>query len=331
MVKSTREIQSGKIADFPPLLARCFHARPIPPMLAELLAAHPKILAECAIAERLRRMPGVTLHPTLFNTPLIYGPDDAKRAMSSLYEEYLHTASDAGLPLLLTAPTWRLDATRIAAAGVPETINADAVSFLLELRDRHPSPAPVLVGALTGPKNDCYRPEPAPDSEVAETFHTPQIGALAATAADFLLAQTLPAVREALGVARAMAATDKPYLISFCTGTDGNVLDGTPLPDAMSFLDEQLARPPVGYFVNCTHPQFILDAWQPGTLGRLIGIQANASSKDVTRLDGSCATESDPVGNWARAMLELHTKHHVPILGGCCGTTLAHMQSLIAH
>ena len=299
-------------------------------MLAELLSAHPKILAECAIAERLRRMPGITLHPTLFNTPLIYGPDEATTAMSSLYEEYLQTASAAGLPLLLTAPTWRLDATRVAAAGVPETINADAVSYLIGIRDRHPSSTPVLVGALTGPRSDCYRPELAPDADEAEKFHTPQITALAATAADFLLAQTLPAVGEALGVARAMSATRKPYLISFCTGTDGRVLDGTPLPEAMAFLDKQLTRPPVGYFVNCTHPQFLLDAYPVGTLDRLIGIQANASSKDVTRLDGSCATEADPVENWARAMLELHTKHHVPILGGCCGTTLAHMRSLIA-
>ena len=300
-------------------------------MLADLLATHPKILAECAIAERLRRMPGITLHPTLFNTPLIYGPDEARTAMTSIYQEYLQTASDAKLPLLLTAPTWRLDASRIAAAGVPETINADAVSYLIDIRDRFPSSAPVLVGALTGPRNDCYRPELAPDAAAAETFHTPQINDLAATAADFLLAQTLPAVGEALGIARAMAATDKPYLISLCTGTDGRVLDGTPLPEAMPFIDQNVTRPPVGYFVNCTHPQFLLDAYPAGTLDRLIGIQANASSKDVTQLDGSCATEADPVEDWARAMFELHAKHQVPILGGCCGTTLAHMRMLVAR
>lgn len=297
-------------------------------MLPSLLAAHPRILAECAVAERLRRRPGITLHPTLFNSPLIYGPDDARRKMASIYEEYLRTASDAGLPLLLTAPTWRLDASRVAAAGVPASINADAVSFLIDVRARHPSSAPVLVGALTGPRHDCYRPELAPDTATAEDFHSPQIAALAATAADFLLAQTLPAVGEALGVARAMAATDKPYLISFCTRPDGKVLDGTPLPEAMAFLDDRLSRRPVGYLVNCTHPQFIIDAYPAGALARLIGIQANASSKDVTQLDGASATESDPVANWARAMLALHVLHEVPILGGCCGTTLAHMRSL---
>lgn len=298
-------------------------------MFAHLLATYPRILAECAIAERLRRRPGVTLHPTLFNSPLIYGPDSAKKEMTGVYEEYLQTAAAAGMPLLLTAPTWRLDAVRVAAAGVPESINADAVAYLIGLRDRHPATTPVLVGALIGPRNDCYRPDLAPDAAAAEDFHSPQITALAATAADFLLAQTLPALGEALGIARSLSATAKPYLISFCTGPDGRLLDGTPLPEAMEFVDQQVPRRPEGYFVNCTHPQFIIDAYPAGTLARLIGIQANASSKDVTRLDGSAATESDPIENWARSMLDLQTRHQVPILGGCCGTTLAHMQSLL--
>ena len=298
-------------------------------MLRELLNTHPRILSEFAIAERLRRQQGITLHPTLFNTPLIYGPDESKAAMSALYLEYLHTASDAGLPLLLTAPTWRLDATRVAAAGVPASINADAVSFLTELRDQNPSATPVLIGALTGPQNDCYRPDLAPDDSDAEAFHAPQIDALCATDTDFLLAQTLPSTREALGIARAMAATDKAYLISFCTGRDGKVLDGVPLPEAIDTLDQQLTRPPTGYFVNCTHPQFIVDAYRAGALDRLIGIQANASSKDVTQLDNSNSTDADPVEDWAQAMLELHQKHDVKILGGCCGTSLPHMQAIV--
>lgn len=295
-------------------------------MLAALLENHPLILAECAVAERLRRTPGVELHPTLFHTPFIYGPDAAREAMVSIYHDYLATARRAGLPLLLTAPTWRLDASRVASAGVPATINTDAVDFLAGLRpDDGP---PVAIGALVGPQCDCYRPELSPEADEAEAFHTPQIRELAETTADFLLAQTLPSVREALGVARAMAATEKPYLISFCTGTDGHILDSTPLPDAMARLDDSLARPPVGYFVNCTHPRFLLDAYEPGMLARLIGIQANGSSKDVTALDGAAATETDPIEAWAASMAELHHRHRVRILGGCCGTSLSHLEAL---
>jgi homocysteine S-methyltransferase len=88
------------------------------------------------------------------------------------------------------------------------------------------------------------------------------------------------------------------------------------------------AHPPVGYFVNCTHPAFLLAAYQPGELDRLIGIQANGASRDVTALDGSSATLADPVDTWAAAMLELHERHAVPILGGCCGTSLPHLEAL---
>ncbi|WP_193212974.1 homocysteine S-methyltransferase family protein [Luteolibacter marinus] len=300
-------------------------------MLDSLLRDHPLILAECAVAERLRRLPGVELHPTLFNTPFIYGPEAARDAMAAIYRKYLGVAGQARLPLLLTAPTWRLDATRVAAAGVPRSINADAVEFLTSLRDRHAgSAAPVAVGALLGPQNDCYRPDLAPAAEEAETFHAVQAGELAATAADFLLAQTLPAVGEALGLARAMAATGKPYLVSFCTGPDGRVLDGTPLPEAMARLDDALATPPAGYFVNCTHPRFLLAACAPGDLGRLVGIQANGSSRDVTALDGATATEADPLDRWAASMADLHRRHRVPVLGGCCGTSLPHLHALAA-
>ncbi len=299
------------------------------PMISSLLANSPRILAECAVAERMRRMPGVELHPTLFNTPLIYGPSHAREAMESIYLEYLATARNAGLPIILTAPTWRLDAARVAAAGVPTSINRDAVHFLIALRDRAGADgSQVAVGALVGPKNDCYRPDLAPDAEDAAVFHEPQIRELASTDADFLLAQTLPATGEALGIARAMAASGKPYFISFCTGTDGRVLDGTSLPEAIARLDSALATPPLGYFVNCTHPRFLLDAYQPGDLERLVGIQANGSSRDVTRLDGSTTTIADPIEAWAEAMMMLHHTHKVPILGGCCGTTLAHLQAL---
>jgi homocysteine S-methyltransferase len=108
------------------------------------------------------------------------------------------------------------------------------------------------------------------------------------------------------------------------------VLDGTPLPEAMERIDAELGaqRRPAGFFVNCTHPRFLLDAYPVGALERLVGIQANASSCDVTRLDGSSATIADPVEAWASDMLALHTKHGVRILGGCCGTNGRHFEAL---
>ena len=300
-------------------------------MLEQLLADSPRALAECAVAERLRRMPGVELHPTLYNSPLIYGPGPSREAMASIYREYLGVAHRSGLPILLSAPTWRLDASRVAASGVPTSIVTDAVAFLTKLRDDAPADQPpVAIGGLVGPRSDCYRPDWAPSTDEAEAFHLPQIEELARIGIDFLLAQTLPSVAEAVGIARAMSRTGKTFLISFCTGIDGRVLDGTPLPEAMARIDDLFPMQfrPLGYFVNCTHPGFILSTYRPGELNRLVGIQANGSSRDVTRLDGSTSTVADPVGAWAASMLQMHQEHQVPILGGCCGTSCEHLEAL---
>lgn len=299
-------------------------------MLSEILTHYPKILAECAIAERLRRHPGVELHPQLFHSPVIYGPENARAVLTSLYREYIEVAAEAGLPLLLTAPTWRLDPERIAAAGVPTGINTGAVEFLITLAEEYAGASPVLVGALVGPRGDCYRPEEAMEPADAEAFHRAQINELAQTPAAFLLAQTMPAVSEAIGIARAMAATDKPYFISFCPGSDGRVLDGTSLPTAMKQIDQSVGRPPLGYFVNCTHPAFLTENYPPDSLDRLVGIQANGSSKEVAALEESCATEADPLDAWTQAMSALHQSQSVPILGGCCGTGKPHLQQLSA-
>jgi S-methylmethionine-dependent homocysteine/selenocysteine methylase len=300
-------------------------------MMRDMVASSPRILAECAVAERLRRTPGITLHPTLFHTPLIYGPDEAKQAMASIYRQYIGIAKAHALPLLLCAPTWRLDASRLADANMPPTILRDAVDFIKTLRDETSADQPpIAIGALVGPRSDCYRPDLAPDAATAERFHRPQIEALAQTDTDFLLAQTLPSVDEAIGIARVMAQTDKPYVLSFCTGIDGKVLDGTPLPIAMERVDAACSHEnrPLGYFVNCTHPRFLLSAYQPGELTRLIGIQANGSSRDVTQLDGAEKTFADPLADWTQSMRELHHQHEVPILGGCCGTDHLHLGAL---
>lgn len=302
-------------------------------MLAEILARNSIILAECAIAEQLRRMPEIKLHPTLFNTPLIYAEDRQRDRMTGLYEEYLTVASEAQLPLLLTAPTWRLDSRRVRAAGVPESINSDAVDYLCSVRDDFSTHCSTLVGALVGPKEDCYKPQLSPESDEAEEFHTPQIRELAETKADFLLAQTMCSVRESRGIARAMSRSQKPYILSFCARPDGSLLDGTRLDVAMRELDNdpQLRKPPVGYSVNCTHPSFFLGTYPVGSLQRLIGIQANGSSKDVTNLDGADQTEADPVDDWVGSMQLLHKTHQVSILGGCCGTSATHMKGLARH
>lgn len=288
---------------------------------AETLQKSQLMLTEAAIAERLRRRSDIALHPTLFNTPLIYD-EHGKHCLAEIYGQYREIARAACLPVLLCAPTWRVDRERTAAAGFDEWLNRDAVRFMVELRDGwQDQDSPVFVGGLVGPKNDCYMPALALSIDEARNYHSWQIGELAAAGVEVVIGQTFPAVSEAVGVARACAAVGAPHLISFVINRYGKVLDGTPLAEAIAAVDHATSSSPAGYMVNCVHPTFLRPDEQPPELWtRLKGIQANSSSLDHDQLDGSVELKQDDLQEWGEAMLALHRRYGMKILGGCCGT-----------
>jgi homocysteine S-methyltransferase len=300
--------------------------------LATALETCPVILTECAISERLRRKEGIQLHPTLFNTPLIYEAEGRKH-LHDIYFGYRKIASDAGLPVLLCAPTWRIDRKRVSESEFGPSILADAVKFIRTVDrgeiDRNKSP--FFTGSLIAPKNDCYSPAEALSRDEAEEYHSWQIGEMAVIGdIDVIIAQTIPAVSEALGIADAVSATDLPYIISFVINKSGLVLDNTPLAHAIDTIDLKAKRSPLGYMVNCVHPSFLLAEEQPpGFFSRMIGIQANSSSKDHDQLDGSTFLQQDSLPEWGDQMIRLNREFGVKILGGCCGTDDSYLKYLV--
>jgi len=295
--------------------------------MSSLFSEHPFILSEAAICERLRGNDAITLHPTLFNTPLIYD-ESAAKLLASITHQYIDIAREFAVPITIAAPTWRLDAERVAAADVPPTINRDAVEFVKKIKADSGYELVYLAG-LMATKNDCYDPAAALSVAEAEQFHAVQAQQLASTGLDFLLAQTMPAVTEAEGMARAMIASGLPAVISFCINRRGQVLDGTPLDEAIDLLDDRLEGGPLAYAVNCSHPDFIkAEQMNPRALSRLIGIWANASAREHSELELTEQSVADDIGQWADAMVRLHQLHGVKILGGCCGTTEQHLRAI---
>lgn len=294
---------------------------------AHLLENHSVILSECAISERLRRLPDVELHPTLFNTPLIYDVNGRQR-LEEIYQSYIEVAQGAKIPILLCAPTWRVDKDRIEEAAAPLSINRDAVTYMKELKARYSDEgSPITAGALLAPKNDCYSPEEALDRQQSAAFHSWQIDELVASDAEVIIAQTMPAVSESLGLADTLGISGIPYIISFVINRFGRVLDHTPLSEAIDIIDQSVVCPPSGYMVNCVYPTFIdAENQSPAFFKRLVGIQANASSKDHDQLDGSEELMQDPLPDWGKNMLTLNKTYGVKILGGCCGTDHTYLQ-----
>ncbi len=298
--------------------------------IKKLLLKNDLILAEAALVERLRRSNKVELHPRLVHALLIY-EETGKRELSQIFNEYISVVQKAEVPVVICTPTWRANKERLSEVDESRDVNGDAVDFLKQLRNNWSSwKENIVIGGMIGCKNDCYAPAEGLSSQDAYDFHSWQIDRLAEADVDLLIAETLPAVQEAKGMAQAMSKTDKPYIISFVINRDGRILDGNTLEYAFHEIDPACDPPPTGYMINCSYPSFLNADKQPRSIfSRLIGFIANASSLDQAELDGIDMLKVDDISDWGNRMIELNKKYGVKILGGCCGTNARHLQYIV--
>ncbi len=298
----------------------------------------PVILTEGAVIERLRRDPAVRLDPDIMNAGFIYG-EPGQSALTRLYREYLDIGRAAGLPLLLGTPTWRAHPERLARAGYASCdVNGDAVRFVQGIRAGYGAyAAQVFIGGLLGCQGDAYAPSGGLTAAAACRWVYPQVQAMATANVDFLWAVGLPQAEEALGIAQALAACALPAVLSFIIRADGALLDGTPLQAVVARIDTAVTPRPVAYFINCVHPTTFAAAMAiagqdaPHLRERVIGLQANASALPPEELDGRGQLAADPPDVLADAMLDVHGRWGVRVLGGCCGTDGRHIAAMAAR
>lgn len=296
------------------------------PSFVETLRYAPFIVTEGAVVERLRRDPrGDRLHPVVANAALLYDPE-GRRLMEGIYRGYLDAACAMGVPLLLLTPTWRANPERLASAGLAGwPVQADAFRFLDGLKPTAGG-APVYIGGLMGCRGDAYNPREALAEGEAEDFHFPQARALAAAGVDLLYGATLPALSEAVGMARAVARTACPYILGFPLRAGGTLLDGTPLSEAVARLDASGGPRALGYMGHCVHPSVFAEAMEvayrtrAGTAGRWIGLQANASALTPEELEGAGGLLGDGPEPLAEAIASVKGRWGLRLVGGCCGT-----------
>ncbi len=300
-----------------------------------LLAASSPILGEGAVIERLRRAPGIRLDDHVVNSTLTY-EEGGRAALEAIYRQYLEIGRRYQLPLLLSTPTWRAGRERITAAGLTgRDLNGDNSRFLAELRDSYGDYAQqVAICGLMSCRGDAYSPAEAMSAEAAAEFHTWQADALAAAGVDFLLAATLPALSEALGLAHAQAATGLPYLISFVARPEGTLLDGTPLKTAVAAIDAAVTPRPLAYLINCTHASIFRSALlnqrnsSARVRERVIGLLANTAALSPEELDERAELVEEAPEVFGNSVAALRDELGMKVLGGCCGTDDRHIDCL---
>ena len=250
----------------------------------------------------------------------------------AVYERYVADAERAAVPIVIGTPTFRASANFAAAAGRAgdvAAINAAAAAMHMQLAGT--ASTEVYVAGVLGPARDAYTPEQALDAGAAHAYHAEQAALLAQAGVDFLFAATFPAIEEAIGAGRAMAATGLPAVVSLILGPDGNVLDGTPLARAVERLGAEV-EPALAYVsLSCIHTSLAaeaLAALPAADRARIRELKANGSPLPTGELVRLGHLESDPPELFAERIWDLHERFGLQLIGGCCGTGTEHIAAL---
>jgi S-methylmethionine-dependent homocysteine/selenocysteine methylase len=260
---------------------------------------------------------------------------EGRESLKKYYEAYLAIARERGVGFVLDSPTWRANPDWGAKLGYDaaalRAVNVRSMAFLDGLRALWEKPnLPCIISGAIGPRGDGYKAGNM-DATEAETYHEAQIAAFVEGGADMVTAYTLTSIKEAIGVARAARAHRIPAVISFTVETDGRLVNGQTLRDAIETVDRATQGAPEYFMINCAHPTHFQSALKSGEAWtkRIQGVRANASTKSHAELDESDTLDAGNPRDLGERYLNLRRSFPaMRILGGCCGTDHRHAAAI---
>ena len=245
--------------------------------------------------------------------------------VATLHREYLDAGADLIETLTFGANRFRLDAFGLGAeAG---RFNRRAAQVAREARDV--SGRDAWVGGSIGPLGPPTRELRHPDDAAIRAAFREQVDGLLEGGADVLVIETFFDLHHLLlAVAEARAAGDVPVIASMTFGDDLVLADGTTPAAAVDALT-RAGVDAIG--VNCgVGPVATLDALAelgaPATGEPARSIMPNAGLPQRTEGRFVYAAEPAYFGSMVPRMLDAGAR----IVGGCCGTTPAHIAAMRA-
>jgi homocysteine S-methyltransferase len=268
-----------------------------------------------------------------FASFVLHDDPESEQLVRNYFSDYLGIGAEFGLGLVLETLTWRASREWGTMLGYDPVrladVNRRAADFLFALRDA--SDCQVVVSGCIGPRGDAYFDLGSMDAEEAERYHHEQIAVLADHGVDLISGFTITNVAEAIGIARASAACNKPSMISFTVETDGLLPDQTTVGDAIRAVDAACDVAPAYYMINCAHPDHMAKTFKvaDAALDRIGGLRANASRKSHAELDESTELDDgDPTEFGPSMVVANHYHPNINVLGGCCGTDHRHIRAI---
>lgn len=271
--------------------------------------------------------------PQFASFPLLES-DAGQAALLRYMTAFLDEAAAQNAGFVLDTVTWRASVGWGKVMGLsPESIdqiNRTAVAQIKRLRsDREGNGQRILLNGVIGPHGDAYAPDQILTAAAAQDYHRRQVEVLAAAGVDLITAMTISSHGEAIGIAKAAQDVDQPVALSFTLETDGRLLSGMPLHEAIQRTDDATDGAPIWYGINCAHPDHFRHILTGDWVGRIGSVRANASRCSHAELDEAAELDDGDVAELARDYHQLlHLLPGLRVVGGCCGTDLRHVAAI---
>ncbi|HWE22799.1 MAG TPA: homocysteine S-methyltransferase family protein [Myxococcales bacterium] len=274
-------------------------------------------LLDGAVGTELGRR-GVETRGGLFSAAALL--DERGRAvLREVHRAYVEAGAD-----VITAATFRTNRRALTAAGLAAKFPELARVAVHEARSAAAGRA--WVAGSLAPVEDCYRPDLRPPPGQASKEHLEHARALAAAGCDLLLVETVAAADEGLAAVAAAAATGLPVWVAAMATPQGTLLDGS---DLKEFFRRAVAAGAEATLVNCTPPDGVDLALSSASAANVpFGAYAHLGAVDPAVPWGVAPKLSpDQYADRAASWIE----RGATIVGGCCGTTPAHIAALAAR
>lgn len=250
--------------------------------------------------------------------------ENGRQVLKRIHLDYLEAGAE-----ILTANTFRTHRRALARSGNADLaleLTRRAVDVAREAIRDFNSPDPRFVAGSISTLEDCYQPAQVPPDDELRTEHSERVHHLIECGVDLILVETMNSIREAVIAAKLAAITGTPVIVSFVCDPMGNILSGESLSDA---AQELLPLGIAAIGVNCGPTPYLA--------APLLELQAACPPAFPLIAYGNIGYADEAVG-WVNTDAEspaIYCRHaaHWParIIGGCCGTTPAHIVELKAH
>ncbi len=249
--------------------------------------------------------------------------DEGESVLRQIHTDYLTAGAE-----ILTTNTFRTHRRALASsgnAGRALELTRRAVEIARAAIDDMPASSPRFVAGSISTLEDCYRPDLVPPDDECRTEHSERVHHLVECGVDVILIETMNSIREAVIAAKLATLTGAPVIVSFVCNSAGRILLGESLTDA---AHELLPLGIAALGVNCGPT--------PNLATPLNELRTVCGPEFPLIAYGNIGYVDDKVG-WVNTDAEdpeAYCNHalHWPakIVGGCCGTTPAHITRLHA-